>query len=138
LVRHGRANLDRLAAALRELGAGLRVHGLSDEEAKALPVQLDGRFLADSELTTWRTDAGDLDVLTDIPARDGHRLRHEDLAGRASIIQGEQFAVRAAALADIIASKEWANRPKDREALPELHRLAAEQNIDTNRAERGR
>jgi hypothetical protein len=28
-----------------------------------------------------------------------------------------------AALDDIIASKEWADRPKDREALPELRAL---------------
>jgi len=31
--------------------------------------------------------------------------------------------VRVAALADIIASKEWADRPEDREALDELRRL---------------
>ncbi len=29
-----------------------------------------------------------------------------------------------ASLGDIIASKEWADRPKDREALQELHGLA--------------
>jgi hypothetical protein len=39
--------------------------------------------------------------------------------------------VRVAALDDIIASKEWANRPKDHEALTELRRLA------TDRGERG-
>ena len=31
-----------------------------------------------------------------------------------------------AALEDIIASKEWADRPKDRAALEELRRLAAD------------
>lgn len=31
--------------------------------------------------------------------------------------------VHVAALADIIASKEWADRPKDREALDELRGL---------------
>jgi len=34
-------NYERLAAALRELGARLRVAGLSDAEARQLPVQLD-------------------------------------------------------------------------------------------------
>lgn len=33
VVRRERSNLDRLAAALRELDARLRVAGLSDEEA---------------------------------------------------------------------------------------------------------
>jgi hypothetical protein len=36
--------------------------------------------------------------------------------------------VHIAALDDIIASKQWANRPKDHDALPELLRLR-----DTNR-----
>ncbi len=31
--------------------------------------------------------------------------------------------VRLASLEDVIASKEWANRPKDHEALPELYQL---------------
>lgn len=79
LVRHQDANLEHLAAALRSLGARLRVEGLSDEDAKELPVQLDGRMLGNAEITTWCTDAGNLDVLTNMPARDGRRLRYEDL-----------------------------------------------------------
>ncbi|MEJ5256194.1 MAG: hypothetical protein WHS89_12690 [Acidimicrobiales bacterium] len=35
-------NLERLAAALRDLGAFLRVGGMSDDEARALPLVLDG------------------------------------------------------------------------------------------------
>ena len=125
LVRHELANLDRLAAAMRELGARLRAEGLSDEESKALPVQMDGKMLARNEISTWRTDAGDFDVLINIPDRNGRRLSYEDLAGRAVIVQGTGFAVRAAALEDIIASKEWANRRKDQDALPELRAIAA-------------
>ena len=126
LVRRGQANLDRLAAAMVELGARLRVDGLTDEEARALPVQMDGAMLAQNEISTWRTDAGDLDVLTNIPARDGRRLGYEDLVHRANIVQGNGFVVRAANLADIVASKEWADRPKDREALAELREILAE------------
>jgi hypothetical protein len=114
-----------VAAALRELGAYLRVAGLSDEEARALPAQLDGYSLARIEISTWRTDAGDLDILVNIPGADGRRRRYEDLVDAATIVQGTGFAIRAAALKDIIASKQWADRPKDREALPELHHLAA-------------
>jgi hypothetical protein len=42
VVRRERANLDRLAAAMREMHARLRVAGMSDEEASLLPVPLDG------------------------------------------------------------------------------------------------
>lgn len=38
VVRRERANLDRLATAMRELGARLHVEGMGDEEAKQLPV----------------------------------------------------------------------------------------------------
>jgi len=119
-------NLDRLGIALRELGAYLRVEGLTDEEARALPVHLDGATLARMDISTWRTDAGDLDVLTAIPTRDGGRSRYEDLLVRASSVDFGGVPVRVAALEDIIASKEWADRPKDRAALEELRRLAAD------------
>jgi hypothetical protein len=45
VVRRGRANLDRLVGALRELHARLRVGGMSDAEAQMLPVQIDGTAL---------------------------------------------------------------------------------------------
>lgn len=64
-------NLKRLAGALRALNARLRVHGLSDEEAASLPTRLDADTLGRMEVSTWRTDAGDLDVLSDIPSGDG-------------------------------------------------------------------
>lgn len=123
LVRRARENLDRLAAAMRELNARLRVEGLSDAEAAQLPMQIDAVALNAIEISTWRTDAGDLDVLVDIPGRDGRRRHYEDLADNAHALEYEGMAVRVAGLADIIASKEWANRPKDREALPELYEL---------------
>lgn len=119
-------NLDRVARALRELGAYLRVESLSGEDARALPVQLDGNTLARLDISTWSTDAGDLDVLTALPTRDGGRARDEDLVLRASSVDFGGVPVQVAALDDIIASKEWANRPKDRAVLDELHRLAAD------------
>ncbi len=123
LVRRARDNLDRLASAMRELHARLRVEGLSDAEAAQLPVQIDATTLNAMEISTWSTDAGDLDVLVDIPGRDGVRRQYEDLATRAHVLVYSGLSVRVAGLDDIIASKEWANRPKDRAALPELHAL---------------
>jgi hypothetical protein len=123
VVRRERSNLDRLAAAMRELNARLRVQGMSDEEARQLPVQLDGKMLASAELSTWMTDAGALDVLPGLQDADGAIVPYDDLAQRQTIIRGEGFAIRAAALQDIIAAKERADRPKDHEALPELRAL---------------
>ncbi len=55
------------------------------------------------------------------------RSRYEDLVLRASSVDFGGVPVRVAAFDDIIASKEWANRPKDRAALDELHRLAEDE-----------
>lgn len=119
-------NLGRLAAALRELRAFLRVGGLSDKEARALPTRLDAVALSRLEISTWRTDAGDLDVLTVLRRRDGERTSYADLVTRSVAVRVDDVLVAVAALGDIIASKEFADRPKDREALDELRRLAEE------------
>jgi hypothetical protein len=79
LVRRTGENFDRLAAAMRELKARLRVEGLTDEESAALPVQMDGLTLSRSQISTWATDAGNLDVLVDMVNRQGHRQRYEEL-----------------------------------------------------------
>ena len=130
VVRRTTENLEATAAVLRDLNAHLLVEGLSDDEARELPVQIDALTLTRMEISTWRTDAGDLDVLVEIPARDGSRLSYEDLLPRAvdAPYGADRIVVHIAALDDIIASKQWANRPKDHDALPELLRLR-----DTNR-----
>ena len=51
------------------------------------------------------------------------RRGYEDLVPSAHVLDYSGVSVRVAGLDDIIASKEWANRPKDRAALPELHEL---------------
>jgi hypothetical protein len=45
VVNRQRANLESLACALRELHARLRVTHMSDEESKALPIQIDATML---------------------------------------------------------------------------------------------
>jgi hypothetical protein len=123
VVARDRDNLDRLASALKELNARLRVGGMSDDEARRLPVQLDGPTLEMTDISTWMTDAGAFDVLPGLVAADGHLVTYEELAERETLIDGQGFTIRAAALEDIIAAKERANRPKDREALSELRAL---------------
>jgi hypothetical protein len=120
------ANEERLAAALRELGARLRVAGMTDEEARQLPVVIDGATLRAFGSTTWTTDAGPLDVLAELPVDGGHRT-FDDLARRSTNVEYSGVIVQLASLDDIIDSKTHADRPKDREALPELRRLRSQQ-----------
>jgi predicted nucleotidyltransferase len=126
-------NAERLASALRDLNARLRVAGMTDEEARQLPVIIDAETIRAFGSTTWNTDAGPLDVLHDLPVADGGRPYEElNLRGINYVLSG--IAVRVASLKDIIDSKTHANRPKDREALPELHRYGHDD--QTRRAQR--
>jgi hypothetical protein len=124
VARYDADNLRRLAAAMRELGAYLRTDGYVDaatlEASKALVHEA---FLGSTEITTWESEAGAFDVLRDIPASDGARQGYEQLAARSKEATYAGVVVRVASLDDIIASKEWADRPKDRDALRELHAL---------------
>lgn len=115
-------NLNRLAAALRDLGARLRVGGMSDEEARRLPVTVDAATLRSFGSSTWTTDAGPVDVLGDLPVRGGRRS-YDELIQRAVPRRAHGVVIRLAALDDIVASKEAADRDKDGDALPELRRL---------------
>jgi hypothetical protein len=82
----GRENLDRLAATLRELAARLRVGGMTDEEARQLPVRLDALTLAAFGSSTWMTDAGPLDLLVELRDRSGGRHQYDDLIVRATSV----------------------------------------------------
>jgi len=120
VVRRERANLERLASALREVHARLRVARMSDEDAKALPVKVDGMMLETVGNSTWMTDAGPFDVLADLKDFEGRSVSYEELLTRSIAVRGDGFAVHVASIDDIIAAKTFANRDKDREALPEL------------------
>lgn len=122
-----RANRERLAGALRELNARLRVLGQPDP----VDFPLDATSFESFEVSTWRTDAGDLDVIVGIPTSVRGRLaRYEDL--REQAIEAEAFGVtiRAASLADVIESKQALSRDPDLVALPELIELQRRRSID--------
>ena len=72
--------------------------------------------------TTWTTDAGPLDVLRELPVTGGRRTLDE-LRQRCTDVDVDGIVIHLASLDDIIDSKTHANRPKDQEALPELHHL---------------
>lgn len=123
VVRRSTENLTRLAAALVELRARLRVAGMTDEEAGSLPVRIDSTTLGRAGMTTWMTDAGPFDILAGLEARDGRLKQYDELLERSTRLQGDGFVIRAASLDDIIEAKERANRDKDREGLPELRAI---------------
>src|SRR5215217_148556 len=76
--------------------------GLTDADAAALPTPLDADTLGRLEMSTWRTHAGDFDILTDLPTRDGRRLRFDELIGRALVQDIPGVAVHVAAMEDVI------------------------------------
>ncbi|MEO7836241.1 MAG: hypothetical protein ABIS21_01210 [Acidimicrobiales bacterium] len=108
-------NMDRLARALQELHATLRVAGVDEE----LPFILDGRTIAAGDSFTFRSDAGDLDILGTPSGTRGFRDLDADAT---SYDLGEGLIVRVVSLDDLIRMKEAASRPKDQ---AHLHVLSA-------------
>ncbi|MBA2297992.1 MAG: hypothetical protein H0W14_08140 [Actinobacteria bacterium] len=105
-------NLERIAAALRELGAELRVTG---GERVSFPV--DPKFLAGSDSWTLATPHGGLDLVFRPAGTEGY----DDLKRDASETElAEGLVVAVASLRDVIRSKETSNRIKDQAQLPAL------------------
>lgn len=111
-----RANLEHLAAALRELGARLR--GVDDD----VPFLLDADTLAAGDTFTFVTKHGDLDVLGTPAGTQGY----DDLVAGAVEMDLDGFAVHVADLGDLIRMKRAAGRPKDRVALEILEAVREE------------
>lgn len=112
-----RENLERLARALQELGARLR----SASDATGVPFPIDADMLRRAESWTLRTRLGDLDIVF-VPAG---TQGFDDLSADSVLTDlGTTRPVRVliASLADVIRSKEAANREKDRAQLPALRR----------------
>ena len=120
----GTANLSRLSDALRALHAGIR----SDAVPHGLPFAHDATSLAKADMWNLTTDFGDLDIAF-IPAG---TKGYTDLRRSAVVIDVIGTTTTVASLADIIRSKEAADRPKDRIAVPALRRLQSE--IDRRRS----
>jgi hypothetical protein len=101
----GRTNLERLAAALRELHAELRGPGVPS----GIPFQLDPETFELGDVVTFMTDAGRLDVMA-VPS--GTR-GFEDLAAASESMEVDGIPVLVAALDDLIAMKQAARRDQD-------------------------
>jgi len=109
-------NFVKLAAALRELEAKLRVPDLEEP----LSIQLDQHSFEQGTTWTFVTKFGHLDIAL-LP--DGTRgyadLRRSATRERIT----DDVTISVAALADVIRSKEAAGREKDRAVLPILRQV---------------
>jgi hypothetical protein len=115
----GKGNLERLSAALTELGARIR----TEEDVAGFEFRHDADSLARVETLNLVTDGGDLDI-TFVPA--GTR-GFEDLRRDAVSMVLFETPMLVASLADVIRSKEAAGRLKDLAELPTLRRLLEKQ-----------
>jgi hypothetical protein len=111
-----RANLERLAAALRELRACLR------GAPEGLPFRLDADTLQRGDSFTFVTDAGDLDILGTPSGTTGY----EELSRNATTLDLGEVSVQVAALEDLMAMKRASGRPRDRIHLEVLAALRDE------------
>jgi hypothetical protein len=116
----GPNNLERLAAALKELDARLRI----PNDPSGIEFPIESRFLASVDSWTLKTPSGDLDLLFAPSGTAGY----EDLKRGAVSVELWGHPVLVASLPDLIRMKEAAGRPKDLAQLPalrqtlELHR----------------
>ncbi|HET9282254.1 MAG TPA: hypothetical protein VFR24_09865 [Candidatus Angelobacter sp.] len=84
-----------------------------------LNAPFDERSLAQVTNCTLATDVGNLDLLGELSGVGGYK----QILGDAELINTGRVTCKAASLDTIIRSKEAADRPKDRAALPELRAL---------------
>jgi hypothetical protein len=103
--------------ALRDLRAAIRTLG----ERQGVSFDPHPDALERTGLLNLVTRAGDLDVVI----RPAGSTGFEDLARDASTITVDGVTILVASLADVIRSKEAANREKDRLVLLRLRRLLA-------------
>lgn len=112
-------SLERLCAALLELDARIR----TASEPEDVPFSCSAAFLAQMKMLNLTTRVGDFD-LSFAPA--AFSRGYADLITDSVEYDLGGFTVSVASLHDIIASKEMANRDKDRAVLPVLKALQDE------------
>lgn len=114
-----RANLDRLAQAMRDLQAKVIVYADPSEIHLSEPIWT-GQVMLDNPFLHLRTLAGDVDLLLQPTGLPGG---YDQLVGCSVEIGLPGFAIRLAGLDDIATMKRATGRPKDLQALDEIERL---------------
>jgi len=115
-------NLERLSAALKELGARIRVAG----EPDGVPFDHSAESLARVRIWNLQTSKGDLDITFEPSGTRGYDDLHRDVV----LMRVRGIDVPVASLADVIRSKEAAGRERDRAVLPGLRELLAGEKRD--------
>ena len=110
-------NLSRLSSALTELDAKIRSESLEE----GLPFGHDAASLAGATTLNLTTKFGDLDLTLTPSGTRGYR----DLVTDARDTEAFGIVVTIASLADVVRSKQAANRPKDQRVLPALRDILA-------------
>ena len=110
-----RENLERLSKVLKEIHAKVRVSG----EPAGVPFDPSADSLARVRVWNLQTDLGDVDLTFEPAGTRGF----EDLRRDAVVMHLRSGDVTVASLADVVRSKEAADRPRDRAALPALRSL---------------
>ena len=100
-------NLERLAAALRDLDA--RVY--TESVPEGLPFNCESETLARARVWSLITNAGRLDVIFEPSGTGGY----DDLAASAVSYEAFGVEVRAASLEDILRSQLASSRPQDQQ-----------------------
>jgi hypothetical protein len=112
-------NLERLSAALKDLGARIRVDG----NPEGLPFDHDGRSLGASSVWNLICADGEFDISF---RPSGFASGYAELEANAHLVRVESVDVMVADVEDVIRSKEAAGRPKDVQVLPILYRFVRE------------
>ena len=110
-----RENLERLSKVLKEIHAKVRVSG----EPAGVPFDPSADSLARVRVWNLQTDLGDVDLTFEPAGTRGF----EDLRRDAVVMHLRSGDVTVASLADVVRSKEAADRPRDRAAIPALRSL---------------
>lgn len=112
-------NITRLERALAPLHPRLRIHGMTDEEAFALPFQLDKRTLQQTAILTLQTDVAELDLMSSVPGIGAY----EQVQIASTRIEMYGLELLVLDLPALIASKRASGRPKDLLILPEIEAI---------------
>lgn len=108
-------NLTALAKALEQLDANIRTESVPG----GLAFDRSAKFLSRAQILNLTTRHGDLDLTFEPTGTQGY----PDLSRRAIPITIRGIAIPVAALADVIRTKEAADRGKDRLTLPALREI---------------
>jgi hypothetical protein len=111
----GPPNLEHLSEALAEVDARIRVSGAPGGVA----FDHSANFLRRVRVWNLTTSLGDLDITFEPSGTRGY----DDLQGDAVVMSVGGVDVPVASLADVIRSKEAADRPRDRVVLPVLREM---------------